>query len=53
MVGDHSIVALQEFIQATRDSGYKGTASAVSELIDNSLQASATAIYIYLERRRR
>ena len=48
MVGDHSIVALQEFIQATRDSGYKGTASAVSELIDNSLQASATAIYIYL-----
>ena len=46
--GDHSIVALQEFIQATRDSGYKGTASAVSELIDNSLQAGATEISINL-----
>ena len=48
MRGDHSIVALQEFIQATRDSGYKGTASAVSELIDNSLQAGATEICINL-----
>ena len=45
---DHSIVALQEFIQATRDSGYKGTASAVSELIDNALQAGATKICIQL-----
>ena len=48
MHGDHSIVALREFIQATRDSGYKGTASAVSELIDNSLQAGATEICINL-----
>ena len=45
---DHSIVALEEFIQATRDSGYKGTASAVSELVDNSLQAGATRICIDL-----
>ena len=31
-----SIIAVDKFIQATRDSGYKGTASAVSELVDRS-----------------
>lgn len=41
-----SIIALDKFIQATRDSGYKGTASAISELVDNSLQAGATRIAI-------
>lgn len=41
---DFSIVAVDKFIQATRDSGYKGTASAVAELVDNSLQAGATII---------
>ena len=41
---DFSIVAVDKFIQATRDSGYKGTDSAVSELVDNSLQAGATII---------
>lgn len=43
-----SIIALDKFIQATRDSGYKGTASAVSELVDNSIQAGATSIAISL-----
>src|SRR5258705_6207293 len=43
---DCSIIALDKFIQATRDSGYKGTASAISELIDNSIQAGATRIDI-------
>jgi len=43
---DCSIVALDKFIQATRDSGYKGTASAISELVDNSIQAGATRIAI-------
>jgi hypothetical protein len=43
-----SIVVLDRFIQATRDSGYKGTASAVSELIDNSIQAGANHIAISL-----
>ena len=47
---DYSIVALETFIQATRDSGYKGTASAVSELVDNSLQAGATRIELSLAR---
>src|SRR5258708_4852032 len=41
-----SIIALDKFIQATRDSGYKGTASAISELVDNSIQADATRIAI-------
>lgn len=42
----YSIIALDKFIQATRDSGYKGTASAISELVDNSIQAGATRIAI-------
>lgn len=45
---DFSIVAVDKFIQATRDSGYKGTPSAVSELVDNALQAGATEISITL-----
>src|ERR1700686_5000238 len=39
---DTSIIALDRFIQATRDSGYKGTESAIAELVDNSLQAGAS-----------
>lgn len=42
------IIALDRFIQATRDSGYKGTASAISELVDNSIQAQATRIEIVI-----
>lgn len=45
---DFSIVALDKFIQATRDSGYKGTSNAVAELVDNSLQAGATSITVSL-----
>ena len=43
---DFSIIALDNFIQATRDSGYKDTSSAVAELVDNSLQAGATEISV-------
>src|ERR1700678_321617 len=43
---DCSIIALDKFIQATRDSGYKSTAAALSELVDNSIQAAATRIAI-------
>lgn len=46
MQKDSSIVAIDKFIQATRDGGYRGTASAVSELVDNSIQAGATRIDI-------
>jgi len=46
---DCPIIALDRFIQATRDSGYKGTASAISELIDNSIQAKASEIAVRIE----
>lgn len=46
---DYSIIALDKFIQATRDSGYKGAASAISEIVDNSIQAGATRIEISVE----
>ena len=45
---DFSIVAVDKFIWATRDSGYKGTPSAVAELVDNALQAGATEISVRL-----
>lgn len=47
---EFSIVAVDKFVQATRDSGYKSTPSAVAELIDNSLQAGATKIAVSLTR---
>lgn len=43
---DNSIIAVDRFIVATRDSGYKGTASAISELVDNAIQAKAQSVVI-------
>ena len=48
MQPEYSIVRQDRFIEATRDSGYKGTESALSELIDNSIQAGATRVAIKL-----
>ena len=45
---DYSIIDLAHFIQATRDSGYKNTPSAVAELVDNAVQANATEIQIQI-----
>jgi hypothetical protein len=50
---DYSVIALDKFIQATRDSGYKGTTSAVSELADNAIQAGATRIAISVSNNQR
>lgn len=48
-VADNSIIALDKFIQSTRDSGYKNTASAISELVDNAIQASAQNISVLIQ----
>jgi hypothetical protein len=39
-----SLVADANFVVATRDTGYKSSAYAVAELIDNAIQAGAPAI---------
>ncbi len=44
-----SIVTPHRFIRATRDSGYRSTASAVSELVDNAIQARARNIDIHVD----
>ena len=35
------LVFLMQFIQATRDAGYRGTGSAIAELVDNAYEAGA------------
>src|SRR5262245_185171 len=45
----YPVVANQTFIEATRDTGYRSTASAVAELVDNALQAKAKRIDIRVE----
>ena len=43
-----NIVSVLNFVQATRDSGYKGLSYAVAEVIDNSLDASASTVHVVL-----
>jgi hypothetical protein len=45
-----TLVNFQNFIIATRDSGYKSTASALAELVDNSIEAGATKIEIQINK---
>lgn len=45
----YPIVAIRAFIQATRDSGYKSTSSAIAELVDNSFEAEASLIEIEID----
>lgn len=45
---NRQIVALDRFILATRDTGYRGTVAAIAELVDNSIQAGAQTIHIVL-----
>ena len=42
-----TIVNEKRFIEATRSSGYKSTASALAELIDNALQAQACEVTVH------
>lgn len=40
------LIELSTFIQATRDSGYRGTTCAVAELVDNAIEANAKSVSI-------
>lgn len=42
------LVAVEAFVTATRDTGYKSTASAIAELIDNAFEANATMVEVAL-----
>lgn len=42
------IVDERRFILSTRDTGYRSTASAVAELVDNSVQAGAKSVRIFV-----
>jgi len=42
------IVLNQTFIEATRDTGYRSTAAAVAELVDNAIQAKAKKVRIFV-----
>ena len=44
------IIQLQNFIQATRDSGYTSVAQALAEIIDNSIEAGATWINLQINK---
>jgi hypothetical protein len=43
------IVAVQSFIEATRDTGYKSTGAAIAELVDNSFEAAASTVDLRIE----
>jgi len=49
MAKTDDIIDIRHFIEATRDSGYKSTTSAIAELVDNSIQAGAGSINIAIE----
>src|SRR5439155_25123516 len=48
MDSPHLIVADHQFILATRDTGYRGLANAIAELIDNAIQAKASQIRVFV-----
>jgi len=45
----YPLVAIRSFIEATRDSGYKSTSSAIAELVDNAFEAEAKAVDVILD----
>src|SRR4051812_20795059 len=44
------LVATQTFVESMRDSGYKSTATAINELLDNAVQARASRIDVVVAR---
>jgi hypothetical protein len=45
-----TLIAASAFVEGMRDSGYKSTATAIDEFIDNSLQAGATRVDVITKR---
>ena len=45
-----NIIQIQNFIRATRDSGYANVAQALAEIIDNAVEAAASIIWIDITR---
>jgi hypothetical protein len=43
------LIAIKSFIEATRDTGYKSTGSAIAELVDNAFEANASRVEIQIE----
>lgn len=43
------LVAVQSFIEATRDTGYKSTGSALAELVDNAFEAAAMQVDVTID----
>jgi hypothetical protein len=48
-LSERSLIAVERFIEATRESGYKGTGSAISELVDNAIEAGARRVAILVD----
>jgi hypothetical protein len=46
--GQKSIVEVRNFVLATRDTGYRSTAAAIAELVDNAVQAKATSVHVFV-----
>lgn len=45
----YPIVLSETFIEATRDTGYRSTAAAVAELVDNAIQAGAKNVRVFVD----
>jgi hypothetical protein len=45
----YPIISDQNFIIATRDAGYRNLATALAELLDNSIQAGSTCVRIFVD----
>jgi hypothetical protein len=45
---ERPLVSQPEFVIATRDTGYRSLAAAVAELVDNSIQAKASQVQIFV-----
>src|SRR5437899_9793331 len=48
--GPFALIVPENFIQATRDSGYKSLGSALAELVDNAFEAKATQVSVIIKK---